>query len=63
MLLGWFGRGKKKKKVKCTNGGGELTVFTEGNREGGQLGLGDEGGFGLCSFDGSGWKIFPPTRV
>lgn len=59
MILGWFGREKK----KDANGAGELAVITEGSREGGQPGLDAEGRSVPCSFGGFSWKIFPPARV
>lgn len=51
------------RKKKSANGVGELAVFTEGSGEGGQPRLDATSSCGPCSFDGSSWKIFPPTRV
>lgn len=46
-----------------SGGAGELMVFTEGSGEGGQWGLDAEGDSGICCFDVSTWKIFPPNWV
>lgn len=54
---------KKKTKPKRSDGAGELLVFTEGSGKGGQRELDTEGGSGICCFDVSTWKIFPPNRV
>lgn len=53
----------KEKNPKRSDGAGELLEFTEGSRKGGQWVLDTEGGSGICCFDVSTWKIFPPNRV